>query len=278
MFNFPSGNHNMLTPPGNHNMLTPPPGNHNMLTPPPVTHNIPTPPPGNHNMLAPPPAPPPMTITPWDAHLDNPNLHAVDVWLMPDKIAHRHALLGLDRHEVLSFSHRCEFVSLGCFCGIARALQSVGLKKWSYPFDWTRSPMEGIIHCLDSRFEDFLTFASFRHEGALKVFESTRWGGSFWHHDLEAPGTKEAFVRRIHRMLGHGDVQATTSRVYIRAVNSTREVESALQLRDALQRANPQAYIYLLIIIDLQSVKGAMWAKVFFSFASMKTCILAHWL
>lgn len=118
--------------------------------------------------------------------------------------------------------------------------------------------MEGIIHCLDSRFEDFLTFTSFRHEGALKVFESTRWGGSFWHHDLEAPGTKDAFVRRIRRMLGNGDVQATTSRVYIRAVNSTREVESALELRAALQRANPQAYIYLLIIIDLQSMKGAM--------------------
>jgi hypothetical protein len=205
-----------------------------------------------------PSAPSQQTVVPWDRHLDHPNIHGTDVWLTQDMLSKRRALLGLDRQEVVSFTQRCEFVSLGCFCAIARALQSIGLKKWSYPFDWTRSPLEGIIHCLDTDFEDFMTFASFRYEGALKVFESTRWGGSFWHHDLEAPGTKEDFTRRIHRLMGRGDVEATTTRVYVRAVNSTREVEQALQLREALRRIHPQAYVYLLLVVDLQPVKGAI--------------------
>jgi len=118
--------------------------------------------------------------------------------------------------------------------------------------------LDGILHCLDASFEDFLTFTSFRYEGTMKVYESSRWGGSFWHHDLEAPGTKDDFMRRIHRLLGHGDVEATTTRVYIRVVNSTREIQLVLQLRDALQRATPLAKIYLLIIIDLQLTKGAI--------------------
>lgn len=118
--------------------------------------------------------------------------------------------------------------------------------------------MEGVIHCLDTNFEDFLTFTNFRMEGQLKVFESTRWGGSFWHHDLEAPGTKEDFTRRIQRMRGSGEVAPATTRIYVRAVNSTREVEKAAILRNALQRFNPQARIYLLLIVDVQLEKGGI--------------------
>lgn len=116
--------------------------------------------------------------------------------------------------------------------------------------------MEGIVHCLGSKFEDFLTFSSFRYEGALKVYENSRWGGSFWHHDLEAPGVQEDFERRIARLFGHIDVEASRARVFVRAVNSTREVEQARELWQSLQRLCPQAKIYLLLMVDLQSEKG----------------------
>jgi hypothetical protein len=195
-------------------------------------------------------------IIPWDRHLDLPNINGVDPWLTDAMLTMRRTAFGLDNPAVLSFAPQVEFISLGCFCALSRALQSLGLKRYSYPFDWTRSPMEGIIHCLDTNFEDFLTFSAFRYEGELKVYENARWGGSFWHHDLEAPGTQEDFVRRIARLYGRGEVEAATARFFVRAVNSTREVEQAKQLQQALQRACPQAEIYLLLVIDLQSEKG----------------------
>merc|ERR1712110_880361 len=100
------------------------------------------------------------------------------------------------------FVNECEFVSLGCFCATARALQALGLKRWAYPFDWLRSSLEGVVHCIETQFEDFLTFQDCQNVGAYHVFTGARWGGSFWHHNLEAPGTKEDFTRRIRRLFG----------------------------------------------------------------------------
>jgi len=163
---------------------------------------------------------------------------------------------GLGHPSAVEFMGQSEFVCLGAYCAVSRALQVLGLRRRAYPFDSVRSPIEGVIHCLNSEFEDFLTFTETKQEGAFKVFTGSHWGGSFWHHNPATPESKEIFLRRVLRLYGQGDVPDTKPRVFIRAVNSTKELNSAVRLRDAVQRALPKATCYLLLMVDMQATAG----------------------
>merc|ERR1740122_536840 len=179
---------------------------------------------------------------------DNPN----EAWLNKDAAMRRRTEFGID--DLTEFIESCEFVSLGNFCGVARALQALDVKKYSYPFDWVRSPTFGVIHCLETDFEDFLTYTVARDEGPKgHLFGSTHWGGSFWHHNIVTQKTKDDFVRRIERFYGNAEVPPEKNRVFVRALNSTRELDDCVRLHQALKRALPKARIYLLILLDMQS-------------------------
>jgi len=184
-----------------------------------------------------------------------------EAWLNADAVQRRRQALGMEEPLTASFVQRCEFISLGSYCGVSRSLQALGVKKFSYPFDWVRSPVDGVTHCLETDFADFLTFAVCRDEGPKGIlYGSTRWGGSFWHHRPELPKTRADFTRRIERLLGlsEKDVASDAPRFFVRACNSTRELDATLELHEALKRALPKSRIYLLILIDLQSENGAM--------------------
>ena len=43
--------------------------------------------------------------------------------------------------------------------------------------------------------QDFLTYSTYNMVDQHVVFGGTRWGGSFWHHNLEAPLTVEDMTR-----------------------------------------------------------------------------------
>jgi len=186
------------------------------------------------------------TLLPGGVNLEKPDMTA-------DSILMRQAALGLDDANVQTFIDASEFISLGSYCAVARTLQTLGLKKFTYPFDWARTPVKGVVQCLDTHFEDFFKFESTSSHGALKVFESTSWGGSFWHHDPEVPRTQSDFARRINRLFGLAEVAADMSRVYVRVANSSQEVQDTLLLWDALKRATPTSHVYLLVIVDMQA-------------------------
>mmetsp|Transcript_17572 Transcript_17572/g.29308 ORF Transcript_17572/g.29308 Transcript_17572/m.29308 type:complete len:451 (-) Transcript_17572:65-1417(-) len=193
----------------------------------------------------------------WDAHLDNPAGMDSQVnmllWIA------RRASLGLTSEKTICFAEQCEFVSLGCFCAVSNALQLLALKRFSYPFDWVRSSVEGVMHCLDMEFEDFLTYSTCWATDQYYVFGGTRWGGSFWHHNLEAPITKHDMLRRINRFYGRESVPACKPRCFVRSVNSTREVHAAVRLLDALRKALPNTpNVFLLLILDSQGCEGLM--------------------
>jgi len=179
--------------------------------------------------------------------------------MAPHQQQARRTALGLTDPAVAKFTNECEFVSLGCYCAPSYALQALGLKRYSYPFDWVRSPVEGIIQCLNSGFADFLTYTTFRNEGPHgTLFTDTRWGGSFWHHDINQPKVRDDFSRRIDRMLGRKEVPASTPRVFVWVANSSSELNATLRLYSALRRVLSAAKIYLLVIIDLQCSTGPM--------------------
>jgi len=180
-------------------------------------------------------------------------------WLSPVAEKDRIKRLSLEGTEVTTFMLSSEFISLGCYYPVSRSLQALGLKEYAYPFDWNRSPAKGIVHLLEMGFQDFLSYNFTRETGPRgrgRCFGDSRWGGSFWHHDITKPKVKADFARRVDRFLGNGEVPTTTPRVFVRAVNSTYELHATLRLRRALQRAFPETKIYILLLVDLQSTSG----------------------
>jgi len=182
-----------------------------------------------------------------------------DPFFSPDKQRARQARFGIHIGAAKRFGECCEFVSLGCFCAVAHALQSLGLKQFTYPFDWNRSPLDGVVHCLETDFSDFLDYGFARDEGHKgKLFGGTAWGGSFWHHDLTKAKVRADFSRRADRFFGRREVSSSKSRVFVRALNSSSEIHSVSKLQRALQLALPEAKIYLLVLLDLQTTTGLM--------------------
>jgi len=166
--------------------------------------------------------------------------------------------LGLDNPKVEQFFGQWEFVSLGACCAVSRSLQYLGLKKHSYPFDWLRAPVEGVIHLLDTDFVDFLTYTTDNKGENQTIYSGTRWGGSFWHHNPGDARSLRDFTRRVRRFVGLEEVDASTPRCFVRAVNTSRELEATLRLRDSLRRSLPNTPIYLFVLVDSQRFKGLL--------------------
>jgi hypothetical protein len=165
--------------------------------------------------------------------------------------------LSLDSPDMVTVLEQSEFVSLGGFCGVSSALGSLGLRKAAQPFDWVRSSSDGVLQCIETEFRDFLSFKTSRMDSGHKVFEDTSWGGSFWHHDIEEPTTRDQFSRRIERFLcKNQEVQSPAPRFFVRVANSAVEVGAASRLLEALQRKFHRSPVYLLVLMDMQKVDG----------------------
>jgi hypothetical protein len=166
----------------------------------------------------------------------------------------RRKTLKLDNPQTLALIDSSEFVSLGGYCGAAFSLQSLGLKKYTYPFDWVRAPVDGVIQCVEDKFRGFFTYKFIADEGGHQLFGSTQWGGSFWHHDPRSAKVKSEFERRVDRFYGnrHNEAPSCKPRIFVRIANSSKEIMSTLRLYQALKHALPEAKVRLLVIIDLQ--------------------------
>jgi len=181
-------------------------------------------------------------------------------WLAPDVVMQRRLALGLLEPEALSFANSCEFVSLGCFCGVTRALQCLDLKRYTYPFDWVRSDVAGVTRCIRTGFENFATSSFSNNHFAARdntFYGGSEWGGSFWHHNPNDPATRKNFDRRIARLTSSsGEVPPDQPRVFLISCNSSSDVLLIPQLQVALQDMLPEAALYLLVFIDNQPAQG----------------------
>lgn len=156
------------------------------------------------------------------------------------------------------FACDCEVISLGCYCAVSEALNLLGIRQRAYPFDWVRSPMDGIVRCFETDFEDFLTYSSSFEKNGCTVFAGARWGGSFWHHDIQDESVQHIFSRRVKRLTGFSEVASCKPRVFVRLLNSSQELDLAVKLKEVLRRAFPEAHVYLLLIVDLQEIDAPM--------------------
>lgn len=202
----------------------------------------------------------PVSSTTTSSNIPQQPADQIDSWLSVEAQAKRHEGLGLSQPKAARFIENCACISLGSYCAVARALQSVGLKDFTYPFDWVRCPSRGVIQCLDTQFQDFLTYSMTieQEQNDGKAYGGSKWGGSFWHHDPSATQTRNDMARRIDRFWGFAEVPASRARVFVRAANSSAELEDCVELHDALCRALPKARVYLLVLVDLQCMSGPL--------------------
>jgi len=179
-------------------------------------------------------------------------------WLSLSAVERRRQSFEFNSPEMVDFVDSCEFVGLGCFCGVTRSLQALGLKKYSYPFDWVRSDTPGVLRCVESNFKDFTSY-SFVGDGpspGVSLYGGAKWGGSFWHHDPRDVKVQSSFDRRIKRMLGDAEVPRDKNRVFCISLNSLSDLSSVPKLRTALEQMLPKAQIFLLVFVDNQPAIG----------------------
>jgi len=179
-------------------------------------------------------------------------------WLDPDVVRKRRIEHGLQHPTLSDFMENTEFISLGCFCGVTRGLQCLGVKQLTYPFDWVRTNAPSTVRCFERDFNDFCSSSFVGESPAPGVVcrGGSSWGGSFFHHDPSQPKTQADFKRRIERLKGEGEVGPTTRRVFLFALNSLSDLTSIPKLKSLVSDMLPDADVYLLVMIDNQPAKG----------------------
>ena len=92
-----------------------------------------------------------------------------------------------------------EFISLGGWCGTKLALKGNGYDRASYPFDYVRSSIEGVIDCIQNNFANYFPKDLVRNQN-YKTYEPFigKYIG-FYHDDLHDENTIQSFKRKINR-------------------------------------------------------------------------------
>ena len=118
------------------------------------------------------------------------------------------------------------YISLGWFCGTAAALAKMGGRGFSAPFDWCFSDFRGVIHLLDTDFEDFLKEDNLVVlEDGKRFFDSIH--GIRYVHDIrksfagEIEEVREKYCKRIDRFR----VAIEEGTCFFRAVCDASELE-----------------------------------------------------
>lgn len=147
------------------------------------------------------------------------------------------------------------FISLGWYCATASSLQSNGLRDISGPFDWIQTHLDGVIHFLDTEFQDFLTRENceFVDRGEDdKVIYDRKWGAFFPHEiqkDFEDEWTDlcKKYERRIQRLK---DCLHSQRICFVRAVRSQEEIEyivnNSQYIKNVIERNDGNRIVFLI--------------------------------
>ena len=154
------------------------------------------------------------------------------------------------------------FVSIGGWCGPALILGKLGLRHQSYPFDFSRVTMDGVIHFLQHGFRNgFFPPGSkpYRPEcvGIWVLFRGLHT--AFAHFDLNDPKVEVAFQRKIERWdsLLRGVEPVTFFRT-VTATNPQDELSLVPLFEDCVRRLHPQLDFRTVLVVHDQ---GFLWEQ-----------------
>lgn len=120
------------------------------------------------------------------------------------------------------------FISLGWYCGTASAMSRHGLRKMSSPFDWCFSDLYGVIHFLETDFDDFMAEENIQVLcDRPKEIKDIKWGIHFNHeikenYENERVEIVEKYARRIKKLKEEFSRRTVC---FIRAVRNQDEIK-----------------------------------------------------
>lgn len=147
-------------------------------------------------------------------------------------------------------------ISLGSWCGVKAACRGMGIMSPTLPFDWVRLSLSGVFRALRHDFQGFLEYNEISHHSFAhpngEVFVAE--GHSFWHEDMRDEEALRKYGRRIGRFR---ELLAVVSArrspvIFVRAVATTLELQSADELLSCLAELCAPAPVRLLLLLDAQ--------------------------
>lgn len=156
-------------------------------------------------------------------------------------------------------------ISLGNNCGIKLSIRRLGLDRATMPLDWIRSSVEGVLHWLQTNFQDFIAVEELEcfdvalRDKAMRVFRSDMH--SFWHDDLNDIQVREKLWRRVERFMDlANDREFADPRplLFIRSMAGSSELGKTEALFESLKKTfevNGRK-VYLLAILEDQPITG----------------------
>lgn len=151
-------------------------------------------------------------------------------------------------------------ISLGWFCGTASAMQMLGLRCFSGPFDWYFSDFDSVLKVIENDFGDFMSPKNLQViDDNPKVFYDKKYGFRCNHDiscnfEIEYPSIYEKYNRRAIRFMQ--EVKQPTC--FLRAVRSNREIAYINQNKDyiysVIKKGNPNNEIIFLLLNDMDEL------------------------
>lgn len=190
-----------------------------------------------------------------------PDEHALVSQRMTSYEKHRKVAQKLRLAEMRKTSEASVFkvVSLGSSCAVNTTLLKMGLRQEAYPFDNIRTSIEGVIHFVDTQFENFVPHRDNADSDCIqrggRQSRATYSGDfhSFWHDNLDASEEIAKYKRRIDRFLALRTAEFDKL-FFVFACNSSLEVASGERLLCSLHRLFGEGRVWLLLLVDYQAV------------------------
>jgi hypothetical protein len=135
-----------------------------------------------------------------------------------------------------------EFVSIGGWCGTKIALKQCGYMRASYPFDYVRSSILGVIDCFETNFLNYFPKDTKKQENGYYLSSCCE----FQHEDIANPEKIISFNRKIKRF--RELLQQNKPVCFLRTV-CLNDYNCELKYYKKLQKAIDDAYPRLKYII-----------------------------
>ena len=168
-------------------------------------------------------------------------------------------------NEIIPSDRYSYCVSLGWFCGTARALRKNGLRFFSGPFDWYLSDFPPVLSMIENSFDNFLNKDNLQVDDKYpKEFQDIKYGFSY-KHDVKEDFEKEycliveKYKRRIDKFLSA--IKEPTC--FFRAVRSESEIQYIIDNKDyidkIIKQSNSKNVIVYLLLKGMSAPKNEIY-------------------
>ena len=147
------------------------------------------------------------------------------------------------------------FISIGGWCGTKIFLQQNDYKEASFPFDYVRSSIEGVINCIETNFENYFPKVLERKNnyGYYRPFLGKYIG--FYNEDLTDINSINSFQRKINRF--NEKLSQPIDVCFLRTIcrdDYNDEIKYYKELQYAINKSYPHINYIIVFIIPNQDV------------------------